>query len=305
MLFVNFLDKNDFGGTDGFLKVESTVGTFSERQEKDLPEFVEVDAEYLSEERKFIFSEAEDQSWGSNALMQNLFKCNDSKAKEINGIDRKIEEDMIVVTDKIRFIEGVKAYFKVLPLGDAMMICLYGGAAEFFVYGEWIPMNRSGKGIAVDGKRYEMSCSRLLDFLKLEDKESGYNIVKDGISTCEMYISESKQGTTNIKAKMIGSDFLMVSEDKLNKEREKARQAKLKKQAEIERKKKEVAEFEARRKELEAQRQAEENCTEKPKSASSKGTSTRRSSKKAPEGKEVDVTADSFMGMLKSLGYNG
>lgn len=305
MLFVNFLDKNDFGGTDGFLKVVNTLGTFSERQEKNLPEFVEVDADYNNEEKEFTFSEAEDQNWGSNALMQNLFKCNNSRAKEINGVDRKIEEDMIVVTDKIRFIEGVKAYFKVLPLGDAMLICLYGGAAEFFVYGEWIPMNRMGKGIAVGGKRYEMSCSRLLDFLRLEDKESGYNVVKDGISTCEMYITETKQGTTSVKAKMVGSDFLMVSEDRLNKEREKARQAKLKKQAEIERKKKEVAEFEARRRELEAQRQAEESNAGKSKSASSKETSTRRSSKKASEGKEVDVTANTFMDMLKSFGYNG
>lgn len=297
MLFVNFLDKADFGGQDGYFRVASNIGTFLERQKEGKPEFVEADATYFDNEKTLIFTEAEDAGWGSNELMNNLFRCNEKKAKEVNGIERNKEEDMVILTDKVRFVEGVKTYFRVIPLGDAMLICLFGGAAEFFVYDEWIPMNRSGKGINVNAKRIEMSTSRLMDFLRMEDKETGYVMSKDGSICCELLISSGKNGTS-VKSRVLGDEFLLLRDDRLKKAQEKARKDKERRELEAMRKKQEAAEFEARRREQELLK-AEEEKAKKPRRTS---TGSKKASSNSVSSSEA---AETFMDLLKSMGYEG
>lgn len=202
MLFFNFLNSFNFPKEDGFLQVVVTDSV--QMAEEDFPQ---CDVYY------------EDGRVVVDALRENkksVFICNDEKAKEVNGgIERSVEEDFLILTDKIAFIDGVKAYFRYLPFNGGMLICLYGGAVKIHDGSEWRVLSRSGKGTRDGEKIYPVSCVDLLKSVYSTDEKTGYNMVKDGVSSCEVLFSTSAKTGTSKKFRSFRDEFTLLNDEKL------------------------------------------------------------------------------------------
>ena len=314
MLYANFLDKTTFGGNDGFMKFVSDIKPFLAKQEAGEQDFVEITGEYDPQGNYIMLSEI-GKGTGIEGFVEKAFGCNEERAlKENDNFQRNKQEDMVLLVDKIRLIDGVKAYMRIVPVGDAMLVSLYGGAAEFFVYGGWIPMNRSGKAISQDAKRYEMEVSRVLDFIRILDPESGYNMAKDGSSTCEFLIATSKTKETTTKCKVFSDEFVLFREDRVQKERKRVQEEKERKEKEKEEKRLKVEAFkkyQAEKVAAEAKKAEEEKAEKEAKKAARKASSgtSKKSSGTRKAIKEGDAVisdeANMFMDILRANGYKG
>lgn len=311
MLYANFLDKTTCGGNDGFMGFVSDIKPFMTKQADGEQDFVEVVGEYVEQGNYIKLSEGNGEGSEFNT---KAFGCNEERAlKENDNFQRNKLEDMVLLVDKIRLIDGVKAYMRVVPVGDAMLVSLYGGAAEFFVYGGWIPMNRSGKAINQDSKRYEMSVGRVLDFARITDHESGYNMVKDGSFTCEFLIATNKTKETTTKCKVFSDEFILFREDKVQKERKRVQAVKERQEKEKEEKRLKLEEFkkyQAKKAEEDAKREEQEKAEKEAKKASRKASSGKSSSGSRKSIKEGDIVssddaANAFMDILRANGYKG
>ena len=290
MLFFNFLGRSSFEGNNGFLPLRISDSVLS--SEEDFPS-----CEVYYENGEVIISEPDSSK-------TSVFKCNDERALEVNNkIERNKEEDFLIMTDKVGFIENVKAYFRFIPFDGGILLCLYGGAIKINDGTDWMVLSRNGKGTKEGAVIHPITYSEFVGSVSSSDPQTEYNMVKDGVSSCEVIITNNKFGITK-KTRSFRDEFTLLDDTGLKR----ATEVWNKKQADMEayrlekeEKKRQYKEREAEFKKREAEREAAEKA-EKEKKAAKKNSTKAKTSKKKSEA-ESDA-AGAFISAVLKAGYN-
>ena len=289
MQFFIFLWKTEFDGAGGFLPVKVSEGVQNAVSESN--PFPYCDVYY--ENGEVIIGEPDSSK-------KSIFTCNDERALEVNNkIERNKEEDFLIMTDKVGFIENVKAYFRFIPFNGGILLCLYGGAIKLHNGEDWLVLSRNGKGTKEGVTVYPITAQEFVDSIVSSDETSGYNMVKDGVSSCEVYFANSSKFGVTKKTRSYRDEFTLLDDTNLKK----AMREWERKEQELEIRNRELAERRKRYKirEEEFRRQEAEKEAEEKAKTKSKRTSTKKKAEPKPQD-DLDA-ASAFISAVKKAGY--
>jgi hypothetical protein len=283
MLFLNLDGRTEIGAVNKYFGFEDGI-----KSEKS---FVPCDLDIQGRTIRII--PEENSEWGANSVTQMVLGCSKEHAEKLNSKVRVAEEDTLVLTKAVRFIEGVRSYFRVIPFNGAMLFCLYAGAVELCVEGEWIPLSRMSGGFSSNAERVEYDWNRLSGVLSVLDKESDYDMKKDGSISVDAFYKRAKDGTKSMLWKVNKEEFVLLDETGTNK----ARAAKKVEIEEAKRKEEErIANRERNREIVEEYKRVQAQKAESKKKKPKMGKSVEK------EKKESEAALD-FASMLVEMGY--
>lgn len=292
MLYVNITNKKEISPTVRNFGFVDTVGTLRERMEADKEVFANGSITYNNDTKTFTVVDGDVEE----DVYDQLFRGNEKKELEINKKVRNPEDDIVMVVDKFRVFNGSKVLFRIIPLSsNTAMIMILAGVMDVLVGDTWFPFCRTAMGYDDSLDRKEFRVSELLDFVKVTDKESGYEMERDGSSLVEMTLTTDVKGITKFNIKC--SDFIIIDEKNRDRYREK-------KKAELEKRnqhKDHLKELQALYEASEKKRQ--EMLEQERKEKEGKKSGARHSySKSEPMGHSEGL--DMFRNMVIQAGYN-
>lgn len=292
MLYVNITNKKEISPTVRNFGFVDTVGTLRERMEADKEVFANGSITYNNDTKTFTVVDGDVEE----DVYDQLFRGNEKKELEINKKVRNPEDDIVMVVDKFRVFNGSKVLFRIIPLSsNTAMIMILAGVMDVLVGDTWFPFCRTAMGYDDSLDRKEFRVSELLDFVKVTDKESGYEMGRDGSSLVEMTLTTDVKGITKFNIKC--SDFIIIDEKNRDRYREK-------KKAELEKRnqhKDHLKELQALYEASEKKRQ--EMLEQERKEKEGKKSGVRHSySKSEPMGHSEGL--DMFRNMVIQAGYN-
>ena len=292
MLYVNITNKKEISPTVRNFGFVDTVGTLRERMEADKEVFANGSITYNNDTKTFTVVDGDVEE----DVYDQLFRGNEKKELEINKKVRNPEDDIVMVVDKFRVFNGSKVLFRIIPLSsNTAMIMILAGVMDVLVGDTWFPFCRTAMGYDDSLDRKEFRVSELLDFVKVTDKESGYEMGRDGSSLVEMTLTTDVKGITKFNIKC--SDFIIIDEKNRDRYREK-------KKAELEKRnqhKDHLKELQALYEASEKKRQ--EMLEQERKEKEGKKSGARHSySKSEPMGHSEGL--DMFRNMVIQAGYN-
>lgn len=285
MKFVNFTNNSSIASNSKNFGFLSDIPTVSEKFDaNDDNIFVDASISYSKEGRTIEVHEGNLDTDCADTLLAG----DSAREMKINSSKRNPEYDMMMLVDKIRFVNAEKCLFRMIPVGkEAALICVLAGTAEVNLDGNWVAFSRNGYE-GDNSKRKEYSVKELLGFVKAFDKESGYNMFSDGSALVEMVVTEDIKGVTKVSAKTV--DFMLLDGTGVQKAREAKKKEDMKKEAhkmELREMQKEYVERAKAREESEA---------------SKKKTSTRRtSSTRVSKRREVTESNEEGLNLFRSL----
>lgn len=109
------------------------------------------------------------------------FRENLSVSSEINGKDKKFDEDILLLVDHMAFSVGSLAYMSVLQFSGASLILLHAGTVEVKLGDEYIPLTRSGKIPVESVQRYKCSAESFNQYCLYTDPESLVNMASESV----------------------------------------------------------------------------------------------------------------------------
>lgn len=292
MLYVNITNKKEISPTVRNFGFVDTVGTLRERMEADKEVFANGSITYNNDTKTFTVVDGDVEE----DVYDQLFRGNEKKELEINKKVRNPEDDIVMVVDKFRVFNGSKVLFRIIPLSsNTAMIMILAGVMDVLVGDTWFPFCRTAMGYDDSLDRKEFRVSELLDFVKVTDKESGYEMERDGSSLVEMTLTTDVKGITKFNIKC--SDFIIIDEKNRDRYREK-------KKAELEKR----SQHKDHLKELQAlyeasEKKRQEMLEQERKEKEGKKSGARHSySKSEPMGHSEGL--DMFRNMVIQAGYN-
>lgn len=294
MQYINLLLNSEFKATSHSLGYIDKAGTYKTRTDAGKEMFADVEFSYDADSKSIVVNEVDASSgWMDEDEVSGKkvdFLSFDSKrSTEINGVSYNSDFDVAICTDKIRFIEGVPAYFRFVPFNGGMLISLYGGAVQVFVIDEWVTLQREGTIINKNSYVYEYTKEQLTEYAQTSDRETFYNMTEDGSSLVEVLVRQTKDGKA-LSCKSSKDLFVLLRDDGLNKAKKKYKE---KEESKSERRTR-MAELQAEYNRSAAARKAEEETKKKTKKSGPK--------EKSPEERQAE--ADIFRKYLKAHGFN-
>lgn len=294
MQYINLLLNSEFKATSHSLGYIDRTGTYKTRTDAGKEMFADVEFSYDEDSKSIVVNEVGASSgWMSEDEVSGKkvdFLSFDSKrSTEINGVSYNSDFDVAICTDKIRFIEGVPAYFRFVPFNGGMLISLYGGAVQVFVIDEWITLQREGTVINKNSYVYEYTKEQLTEYAQTSDRETFYNMTEDGSSLVEVLVRQTKDGKA-LSCKSAKDLFVLLRDDGLNKAKKKYKE---KEESKSERRTR-MAELQAEYNKSAAAKRVEEETKKKTKKSEPK--------EKSPEERQAE--ADIFRKYLKAHGFN-
>lgn len=296
MLFIDFLGKESIKGSNTRLSLLNTVG--SSMEGTGASPFNEFNMEYVKEENKVVLEDIY-AGESDNGFSGKVFQCDNDYADKIAKGKRSAEDNILILTDKVRFIDGAKAYFSLIPFEDTMLIALHAGVIEVMVGNEWIPFVRTKAGFNMNSERFVYTVMDLCPLVSAVDKDTKYNKVHDGVSLVEMLITVGKDGTKGVSCKGKADYFYLLNESNLEK-------AKARKAIEDEKKAEKDAKKAAERAENERiqRRFLEQKEAEEKKAKEARDKKRReKAEKKAKDKEDEDAGFRNFTDILSSLGF--
>ena len=294
MQYINLLLNSEFKATSHSLGYIDHAGTYKTRTDAGKDMFADVEFSYDADAKSIVVNEVGSSSgWMSEDEVSGKkvdFLSFDSKrSTEINGVSYNSDFDVAICTDKIRFIEGVPAYFRFVPFNGGMLISLYGGAVQVFVIDEWITLQREGTVINKNSYVYEYTKEQLTEYAQTSDRETLYNMTEDGSSLVEVLVRQTKDGKA-LSCKSAKDLFVLLRDDGLNKAKKKYKE---KEESKSERRTR-MAELQAEYNKSAAAKKAEEETKKK----------TKKSEPKEKTSEERQAEAAIFRNYLKAHGFN-
>lgn len=294
MQYINLLLNSEFKATSHSLGYVDKAGTYKTRTDAGKEMFADVEFSYDADSKSIVVNEvgassgwmSEDEVAGKKV---DFLSFDSKRSTEINGVSYNSDFDVAICTDKIRFIEGVPAYFRFVPFNGGMLISLYGGAVQVFVIDEWITLQREGTVINKNSYVYEYTKEQLTEYAQTSDRETFYNMTEDGSSLVEVLVRQTKDGKA-LSCKSAKDLFVLLRDDGLNKAKKKYKE---KEESKSERRTR-MAELQAEYNKSAAARRVEEETKKKTKKSESK--------EKTP--KERQAEAAIFRDYLKAHGFN-
>lgn len=295
MQYINLLLNSEFKATSRSLGYIDKAGTYKSRTDAGKEMFADVEFSYDADSKSIVVNEigsADSSGWMSEDEVSGKkvdFLSFDSKrSTEINGVAYNSDFDVAICTDKIRFIEGVPAYFRFVPFNGGMLISLYGGAVQVFVIDEWVTLQREGTVINKNSYVYDYTKEQLTEYAQTSDRETFYNMTEDGSSLVEVVVRQTKDGKA-LSCKSAKDLFVLLRDDGLNKAKKKYQEKELSKSERHTR----MAELQAEYNKSAAKR-AEEEAKRKTKKSGPK--------QKSPEERQAEASI--FRNFLKANGFN-
>ena len=294
MQYINLLLNSEFKATSHSLGYVDKAGTYKTRTDAGKEMFADVEFSYDADSKSIVVNEvgassgwmSEDEVAGKKV---DFLSFDSKRSTEINGVSYNSDFDVAICTDKIRFIEGVPAYFRFVPFNGGMLISLYGGAVQVFVIDEWITLQREGTVINKNSYVYEYTKEQLTEYAQTSDRETFYNMTEDGSSLVEVLVRHTKDGKA-LSCKSAKDLFVLLRDDGLNKAKKKYKE---KEESKSERRTR-MAELQAEYNKSAAARKVEEETKKKTKKSGPK--------EKSPEERQAE--ADIFRKYLKAHGFN-
>lgn len=294
MQYINLLLNSEFKATSHSLGYTDHAGTYKTRTDAGKEMFADVEFSYDADSKSIVVNEvgassgwvSEDEVAGKKV---DFLSFDSKRSTEINGVSYNSDFDVAICTDKIRFIEGVPAYFRFVPFNGGMLISLYGGAVQVFVIDEWITLQREGTVINKNSYVYEYTKEQLTEYAQTSDRETFYNMTEDGSSLVEVLVRQTKDGKA-LSCKSAKDLFVLLRDDGLNKAKKKYKE---KEESKSERRTR-MAELQAEYNKSAAARRVEEETKKKTKKSEPK--------EKSPEERQAE--ADIFRKYLKAHGFN-